>query len=257
MKSRQVVFDIHRLKNEGVSIRKIAKQLGVGRNTVIRYLDDPDRRGQPRQRKSKLDPFKPLIKECLEVDPDVNAMVILRKIMAEGYNGEITILRAYLREIRGKRINKEAFIRYESPPGHQFQVDWAHFDPIEYKETKRKLYALVVIESYSRKLYVEFTHSQKQEVLHGCLINAFRYFNGTPKTLLVDNMVTAVTCREGSLVRFNDRFLDFLRPRCIIPEACNKAAPYEKGKVENAIKYLRRNFMPLRTFANLTEQTVS
>jgi hypothetical protein len=122
-----------------------------------------------------------------------------------------------------------------------------------YGNTKRKLYALAAIESYSRMLYIEFTHSQKQEVLHGCLFNAFQYFGGTPDTVLVDNMVTAVIDRAGRLIRFNDAFLDFLRPFHIVPKACNVRAPNEKGKVESSIKYLRGNFMPLRQFNDLTE----
>jgi hypothetical protein len=102
-------------------------------------------------------------------------------------------------------------------------------------------------------LYVEFTHSQKQEALHQCLLNAFRFFGGIPRELLVDNMVTAVTERQARLIRFNERFLDFLRPFSIVPKACNVCAAYEKGKVERAIGYLRKNFWPLRTFADLSD----
>ena len=65
--------------------------------------------------------------------------------------------------------------------------------------------------------------------------------------------MTAVIERQGSLIRFNEAFLDFLRPFAIVPRACNVAAPYEKGKVENAIRYLRHNFWPLRTFTDLGE----
>jgi hypothetical protein len=66
-------------------------------------------------------------------------------------------------------------------------------------------------------------------------------------------MLTAVTERVGTVIRFNDAFLDFLRRFSITPRACTVRAPYEKGKVENAIKYLRQNFWPLREFADLTD----
>lgn len=66
-------------------------------------------------------------------------------------------------------------------------------------------------------------------------------------------MLTAVTERHGPVVRFNDAFLDFLRIFGIRPVACNPGAPHEKGKVEAAIKYVRRNFWPLRSFADLTD----
>ena len=254
MKSRQIVFEIHRLKEEGYSTRAIARTLGIGRNTVVRYLKNPDLSTLKRRiTVSKLDPFKGEIESCLEKDPLVSAAVILRRIQALGYKGKITILRDYLREQRGQIKQKKAYIRFESKPGEQIQVDWAHFGVIPYGETNRKLYALVVIESYSRMMYVEFTHSQNQQTLHGCLVNAFRFFGGTPQTIVVDNMLTAVTSREARLIQFNEAFLDFLRPFHLTPKACNPGAPHEKGKVERAIRYLRRNFIPLCEFVDLKD----
>jgi len=253
MKSRQMVFDIHRLKDEGYSTRKIARLLGVGRNTVIGYLKHPDKVFKTRKkRNSKLDPYKSFIHECLEKDPTVGAPVILRKIKNQGYTGGVTILRDFLKQTRGRMKVNKAFIRFEADPGQEIQIDWGHFGTIDYGNTRRKLYALAVIESYSRMLYVEFTHTQKQAVLHSCLLNAFKYFGGTPKSVLVDNMVTAVVDRQGRLIRFNDAFLDFLRPFHIVPKACNIRSPNEKGKIENSIKYIKGNFMPLREFNDLT-----
>jgi transposase len=63
-------------------------------------------------------------------------------------------------------------------------------------------------------------------------------------------MPTAVTERVGRLIRFNDRFLEFLTALRIFPKACNPGAAHEKGKVERAIGYLRKNFWPLRRFAD-------
>ncbi|MCP4756034.1 MAG: IS21 family transposase [Proteobacteria bacterium] len=254
MISRQNVFDIHRLKDEGYSTRKIARLLGIGRNTVTRYLEDPEKVfGTRKKRDSKLDGYKAFIDGCLEKDPTVCAPVVLQKIQTQGYPGGVTILREYLKETRGRVKVNQAFIRFEAEPGQEIQIDWGHFGGIVYGNTRRKLYALVAVESYSRMLYVEFTHSRKQEVLHSCLLNAFKYFEGTPKSVLVDNMVTAVVDREGRLIRFNDAFLNFPRPFHIVPKACNIRSPNEKGKVENGIKYLRGNFMPLRDFNDLTD----
>ena len=254
MKNRQIVFDIHRLKDDGYSTRGIARSLGIGRNTVIRYLKKPDRTLLPRkQRVSKLDPFKDLIQTYLQKDLQVSAPVIFRKIQEEGYDGKMTILREYLKQQRGQVKHKTAYIRFESKPGEQIQIDWGHFGSISYGDTHRKVYALVVVEAYSRMMYVEFTHSQNQQTLHGCLKHAFEYLGGTPRTIVVDNMLTAVTDRQSQLIRFNDAFLDFLRPFHITPRACNPGSPHEKGKVENAIRYLRRNFIPLTDFKDLRD----
>lgn len=253
MLDRRTVFEIHRLKDEGGSVRGIAKRLGINRETVTHYLEHPDQVITKRTRSSKLTPYYELIDELLKEDPSVKAPVILQRISAVGFEGEITILRDYLREKRGQIKERQAFIRFESEPGEQMQIDWGHFGSLSYGDTSRRLSALAVVESYSRMLYVEFTHSQKQEVLQQSLLNAFRFFGGTSRELVVDNMLTAVTERQARLIRFNERFLDFLRPFSIVPKACNVCAAYEKGKVERAIGYLRKNFWPLRTFSTLTE----
>ena len=253
MLDRRTVFEIHHLKSQGYSVRHIAGRLLINRETVTKYLENPDQVITKRTRPSKLAPYYDLINELLKEDPEVKAPVILQRITANGFDGEITILRDYLGKKRGQVKSRQAFIRFESEPGKQLQIDWGHFGSLTYGETKRKLYALAVIESHSRMLYVEFTHSQKQEALHQCLLNAFKFFGGTPEEIVVDNMLTAVIERQGSLIRFNEAFLDFLRPFGIVPKACNVRAPYEKGKIEKSIQYLRQNFWPLRHFTCLED----
>lgn len=251
MLDRKTVFEIHKLKNLGLKNAQIAAELGVSADSVRDYLENPEKKTAGRERTSKLDPYKEFIDGVLEEHSRVPASVILMKLKEKGYDGSYTIIKDYVREKKG--VNKKAFIRYESPPGKQMQLDWAYFGVISYNSTKRKLYAFAITESYSRMLYVEFTHSQKQAVLHQCLLNAFRFFGGTPQEALVDNMVTAVIERHGSLVRFNEAFLDFLRPFKINPAACNVKQPQEKGKIERSIKYIRQSFWPLREIKGLSD----
>jgi len=253
MLDRGIVFEIHRLKHLGLPNTQIARELGINRDTVSLYLKQPDRRHCRRKRSSKLDQHKPFIDGILEEHAGVPATVILSRLRERGYTGGITILTDYLREKKRSSSSRKAFIRFESDPGRQMQIDWGHFGIIAYGNAKRKLSAFAITESYSRMLYVEFTHSQKQDLLHRCLLNAFAFFGGTPHELLVDNMLTAVIERQGLLVRFNDAFLDFLRPLKINPVACNVRSPQEKGKVERSIGYLRQSFWPLRKMQNLAD----
>lgn len=254
MIDKRTIFEIHRLKNLGWSQRRIAWELRVGRETVKRYLKNPERTiAKKTSRSSKLDPYRDLIEQFLKEDPNVNAPVVLQRLQDHGFDGKITILRDHLYRKRGQLKNREPFIRFESPPGKQVQIDWGHFGSLTYGTGKRKLYALAVTECYSRMLYVQFTHSQNQVCLHEGLINAFIFFGGTPEEIVVDNMVTAVIEREGSLIRFNEAFLDFLRPFKTVPRACNVKAPHEKGKVERSIHYIRQNFWPLRSFTDLAD----
>ena len=254
MIDKRAVFEIHRLRNMGFSIRQIAGALHLDRGTVAKYIQQPEVTASNRPgRPSKIDPFREMIKEMLAQYPGIKAPVVLRQIQAKGFDGEITIVRDCLRKLRQADCCQPAFIRFESAPGEQMQIDWGHFGSLVYGDSSRKLYALAVIEAHSRMLYVVFTHSQNQATLHRCLVEAFRYFGGSPRELVVDNMVTAVTERVGAMIRFNEAFLAFLRPFGITPAACNIRAPHEKGKIENSIKYLRHNFWPMRTFTDLTD----
>jgi len=125
MLNRRDIFEIHRLKDKGLSIRKIAIKLNLDRGTVGRYIKHPEgNRKKTIQRPSKLDPYKEFIKEMVKEYPKVNAPVVLKNIRDKGFDGEITIVRKYLRTIK---INRQAFIRFESMPGQQIQIDWGHF----------------------------------------------------------------------------------------------------------------------------------
>jgi transposase len=221
---------------------------------VQKYLDDPTAQAARPTRASKLDPFQDDIARLLEADPKVSAAVVRQRIQERGFDGGATMVRDYLSRVRPRAQAKAAFIRFESDPGVQCQIDWGHFGSVPYGHTQRKLYCLAVIECYSRLLYLEFTHSQRQETLHRGLLGAFRFFQGTPQELVHDNMLTAVIERQGPMVRFNEQFLEFLRPFHINPIACHVNQPQEKGKVEKgAIHYIRHNFWPLRSFTNLDD----
>lgn len=250
----RTIVEMHRLAHNGLSVRKIARTLGIARQSIQKYLDDPGLTRARFTRASKLDPFKDEIARLLEIDPKVSAAVMRQRLKDQGFDGGMTIVRDDLQSVRAATKKRQPVIRFESAPGVQCQTDWGHFGTMAYGDTQRKLYCLAVIACPSRLLYLEFTHSQRQETLHRCLLQALHFFQGTPQELVHDHMRTAVLERQGPLVRFNEHFLEFLRPFQITPIACNGAQPQEKGKVEKgAIHYIRHNFWPLRTFRDLTD----
>ena len=254
MIDKRTVLELMAMKEQGFSIRSIARQLQLNRETVTRYLADerPSQNARP-VRKSKLDPYREIIDEIVSSCPDVKAPVVLQRLREKGFDGQISIVRDHLRHLRGRLKSREPFIRFETQPGEQIQIDWGHFPSLRYGNYRRKLYALCVVEGYSRMLYVHFSHSQDQSSLHRGLLEAFGYFDGISREIVVDNMLTAVTERVGSIIRFNESFLEFLGAFCVRPHACTIRAPHEKGKVESSIKYLRQNFWPLRNFVDLED----
>ncbi|MEJ2663244.1 MAG: hypothetical protein P8107_04235, partial [Spirochaetia bacterium] len=86
-------------------------------------------------RPSKLDAHRDLIKEFVEQDPQVKAPVVLQRLQDNGFDGKITIVRDYLQKIRGRQSQRQAFIRFESPPGRQMQIDWGHFGHLPRKSS--------------------------------------------------------------------------------------------------------------------------
>jgi len=131
------IFEIHRLEQAGYKQRKIARQLGISRLTVKKYLQNPKKsRVKSAGRPSKLDAYRDLIKQWLEKDPEVSAPVVLQHLAARGFDGKVTIVRDYLRKLRGRRSFAKAYLRIESPPAEQMQVDWGHFGHLIYNQTQ-------------------------------------------------------------------------------------------------------------------------
>ena len=248
------ISELHRLRwVEKWPLRKIARHMRIGRRTIAKYLDAPAAKAARRDRASKLDPFKPAIADLLRQDPDANAPVIAQRLKPLGYDGGFTIIKDYLRILRKNSIARRAYVRVEPAPGERFDVDWGHFGALVYNGATRKLYAFCLVESYSRKMYLEFTHSQTFETFARCHIHAFQFFSGTAREIWFDNLATAVAEHDGNLVRFNPRFLAFARECSFVPRACHVRAAWEKGKVERAIGYVRQNFWPLRSFTDLAD----
>src|SRR5271167_3921515 len=254
MLTAEQINSIHRLHwSEHWSVRKIARHLHLGRRTISQYLVTPARSAARRQRASKLDPFKATIAELLEQDAKASAMVIAQRLRPLGFTGGLSILKDYLHAVRTETAAKRAYVRMEPGPGERFEIDWGHFGALFYQGHARKLYAFCLVECHSRKLFVEFTHSQSFETFVRCHIHAFQAMSGIARELWYDNLATAVAEHDGNLVRFHPRFLAFAREYSFLPRACHVRAAWEKGKIERAVGYLRQNFWPLRTFSDLAD----
>ena len=113
MIDKRTIFEIHRLKHLGWSARKIARHLRIDRGSVKKYMSNPEVVQKRPNRTSKLDPYRDQIKALLDEDPTASAPVVLQQL--EGFTGKITIVRDYLRQLRGKRKQRIAYARLVSP----------------------------------------------------------------------------------------------------------------------------------------------
>lgn len=242
------VKDLHR---QGHSIRTVAKLTGRARNTVRKALrQSAPLTAAPRQRHSRLDPCKPYL-EGRYHETGLSAVRLFAEIAPMGYAGGIDTLRRYLRALDApRRAQAAATVRFETPPGEQAQADGAYCG--QYADeagTLRKVYAFVMVLSYSRYLYVEFTTRMCVEELIGCHQRAFAYFGGWPHSILDDNM-KQVRLAPGE---WNPLFLDFLSHHGITPKTHRVRRPRTKGKVERMVLYLKDNFLLGREFVDLPD----
>jgi transposase len=250
MLSKEDFIVLQHFIQEGLPRKAIAHRLGVSRKTVQRYADT---RAQPvycaRPEKPRLiDPYRVYIKGRLEIFPELTAKRLYAEIKKDGYEGKYTRVKDYVRSIRPK-APIEIEQRFEVSPGYQAQVDFATF-----KTTFGTVYALLVVLSWSRDLWVRFfVHQDQLTVLSG-LNQAFIAFGGVPKTVLFDRMKTAVARSEGDgKAVFNEEMLRFAAYYGFRPVACRPYRAKTKGKVERAVSYLRHDFFYGRSFRDLAD----
>ena len=171
-----------------------------------------------------------------------------------GYQGKMTVLKDFIRSVKGEH-NRRAVMRFETLPGQQAQVDWGHFGKIEVNGKQKDLYCFLIVLGYSRTRFVIFTTSMNIETLLACHIEAFKSFGGVPKEILYDNMKTVVLKRlfKAKDSEMNQKFMDFAGYYGFSPILCRVYRPQTKGKVENAVKFVRYNFFIRAEYISLKD----
>ena len=101
------------------------------------------------------------------------------------------------------------YIRFETEPGLQAQVDWGDFQIQGSDGKTTTIYAFVMVLGYSRALYIEFVERCTLDVFMDCHINAFRYFKGIPAEILYDNMKNVVIGRKSGPGSSGDSILNY------------------------------------------------
>ncbi len=231
---------------------RIARHLGIHRQSVrkvARRRSVALTPAPPRPRTTVVTPFRARIQALLTEDPARSAVTLFQVLRQEGYRGGISALRGAVRKLR-PMPTREAFVTLTFAPG-EAQVDWGEFGDVF--GIGRAVHAFVFVLCYSRLLTVVFTFSQTLEAFLRCHEQAFAFVGGVVRECWYDNAATVVAERRGRLVRFHPRFLAYAGHHRFRPVACGVARGNEKGRVEDAIKYLRGHFWPGRTFRDLAD----
>jgi transposase len=247
--------EIRSLMENGVSISEISKMVGVDRKTVKKYanLDTYDPFFKRIKPAGKLDAFKEYIKTRLDKYP-LSAVRIFDEITPQGYQGRMSILKDYMRNLRHEKTY-HAVMPFETAPGQQAQVDWGEFGEIMHDEEMRKLHGFIMVLGYSRMPYLEFTTSMDAHTLIRCHIRAYHHFGGVPKEGLYDNMKQVVLKRGKTVAesKLNPLFADFMAYYGTTINLCRVRKPRTKGKVERLVQYAKDNFFLGREFTGLDD----
>ena len=265
MKEWLVIHQIKALYNNGtgLSSRKIAKQLGLSRNTVSKYLNMSEVKIAAgladTDRSKKLDEYRPYIIQLLQMYPGLSAVKVLRKLKAKVADISVSdrTVRRYIQKLKQTVSFKQE--RYYEPvldmiPGEQCQVDGGELRGVMIGGIETTVYLMVFVLSYSRLMHVSVSSKPiNTEILIGQHDAAFRYFGGMPQECVYDQTKLVVISEVFRELTLNQRFYQYATAVGFRISACEGYDPESKGKVEAGVKYVKHNGLYGESFANWQE----
>ncbi|WP_203472847.1 IS21 family transposase [Dissulfurispira thermophila] len=231
------------LRQKGETIKGIARQLKLSRNTVRKYLrkDEPPQ-FKARQYERLLDPYEEVIKEMLK--KGFIGTRIYNELKEQGYGGSLCSVHRYLSGIReGERVKTLATTRVETSTGKQMQYDWKEWMlPVNGRPVK--VYIHEIILSYSRKKYYCSSLSITTADIIRAIASAIEYFGGIAEEIVIDNPRQMVIAHNNNgVIRYNDEFLRFCGLYGIDTVPCRPYRARTKGKVERPFYYIQEHLL--------------
>jgi transposase len=248
----EVVRQVRVLFARGWGAKRIAKELGIARNTVRRYLRGGSAAEvQVRRGARALDEdARAEARQMFTGVAEGNAVVVRRELARRGIEASVrTVQRVVEDERRAQVAADVATIRFETPPGKQMQIDFGQ-KRVVIGGTPVTVHLMVAVLSYSRRIFVRAFLAERGDDWREGIAEAFRHFGGVVHVVLGDNAKALVVKRdrESNTVTFHPAYLAFCRDWGVEPRAC---APYRartKGKTESGVKYVKINALAGRDF---------
>jgi transposase len=286
-----VVQAILTLVGLGWSQRRIAKELGLDRETVARYVQGPSADSKPATNpipgsepfsearvgtkavrnpipgsdgtpvlcpsprsgpESLCEPFRAVIEEKLE--QGLTGQRIYQDLVAgHGFVASYSSLRRFRHRLG--QSQPLPFRRLEVLPGEQAQVDFGVGAPILRADGKRRRpHVFRVVLSFSRKAYSEVVYHQTTENFLRCLENAFWYFGGVPQTIVIDNLRAVVQQADWYDPDVHPKIQSFCQHYGTVILPTKPRMARHKGKIEKGIDYVQSNALKGHTFGSLADE---
>ncbi len=251
------VTTVRALHAAGHSNREIARLTGVHRETVAKYVAAGDAKpAEPDHRvvsgpANACEAFRELILGKLEAG--LSGTRIYQDLRDEhGFQASYSSVRRFIRGL--EKNTPVPFRRMEVLPGEEAQVDFGTGAPVTREGKRRRPWMFRIVLSHSRKAYSEVVWRQTTECFLACLENAFHYFGGTPKHLVIDNLKAAVADADWYDPQVHPKLQSFAAHYGTIFLPTKPYTPRHKGKVESGVKYAKNNALKNRVFSSLEEQ---
>jgi transposase len=256
-----IVETIGRIRREhlvqGKSIKEIARDLRISRNTVRKILRSGEtsisyeREVQPRPRlgRWKTDLDLMLTANVGQAARDRLTLIrLFEELRALGYEGGYDAVRRYARLWSRDHASQTAaaFVPLLFAPGEAYQFDWSHEIVVMNGATVTVKVAHVRL-CHSRMMSARAYPRETQEMVFDAHERAFAFFRGACTRGIYDNMKTAVDAIfVGKDRQYNRRFLQMCSHHLVDPVACTPASGWEKGQVENQVGLVRERFFTPR-----------
>lgn len=235
----------HKVLVEGLAIRRVAREMGISRNTVRKYLQVSEPTWQEKGGKTRpvLEKVTPRMDELLEewsprTTPKqrITGTRIYQQLIEEGYKVGITTVREYLREKR--RQTAEVYIPLIHRPGDAAQVDFFAVT-VEEDGVLRKVWKFLMRLMYSGRDFVWLYDRCNQLAFLDGHVRAFAYFDGVPRRVVYDNLTAAVKMRVGLERELTERFAALASHYLFEPCFARIGEGHDKGGVEARGKGIR------------------
>lgn len=251
MISEAMKTTIKTLFEKGYNKSQISRMLQIDRKTVRAKLKESDEElPQKKTRPTILDPYKEYIQ--IEVNKDIQAKRIFEDLVRDyDYQGSYDTVKKYIHSIREKK--SKVYMVLNTQPGEEAQVDFGYIGLLNINGKKKKAWIFVMTLSYSRYMYVQIVLDQKVQTFINCHKNAFKYFNGVPEIVKIDNLKAAILEADFYEPTIQKDYAAFAAYYGFLAQPCRVYTPTDKGKVESNVKYVKNSCFKGRNFKDIEE----
>ncbi len=258
--------EIHRLTRLGFSSHRIARYMGLNVRTVRKYLPMSEQDYEHYlllggERNKILTPYEVFLKEKLSLFQDTSAAQMhdwlkehhpdLPEVSSRTvYNFVMFVRQKY--NIPIIHLSREYFPVAELPYAEQAQVDFGEYNMRLADGKRKKVKFFVAVLSRSRMKYVWFIDNSftAQSVVQGHE-KAFAFFEGIPNTLVYDQDRTMLVDENIGEIILTTTFKQYIKSRNVKLHFCRQSDPESKGKVENVVGYVKKNFLYNRPYSDI------